>query len=252
MTTPGISDLFTSKVPASGDAGRVQRVKPQRAAPARTGWPCPPLVEGADRRRVEVVSRRSRTGATATSGGRERRECAALEARLRSTCRRRATPVAAVVVDDREADGVGVQSSAGRDEIRFPSDFHIFSPRRPIRRGASADEGLAVTTRTGRSRTRGGEHEVPAAAVDVEGDPSSRSASAEHSMCHRRPGPSATSQAGSLGSEGCQSRSRAGRACSGRRIAAVDRSELEHLGAVEVADLPNWGRCHFEVHVPGW
>jgi len=252
MTTPGISDLSPRRCPRLGDAGRVQRVTPKRAAPARTGWRCPPPRRGrGSPRRVEVVVEALAHRADGDVGvaGSRRRVPPALEARLRiHDVGAVPLPVAAVVVDEHgEADGVGVpvlQQVADEDQVPERLRHLLAAEADQSDVEPVPDEGLARhRLGLGGLALVVGEHEVPAAAVDVEGDPSSRSASAEHSMCHPGgPGPSATPRPARREARAARARSRAGRACSGRRIAAVDRSELEHLGAVEVADLPELGK----------
>ena len=82
---------------------------------------------------------------------------------------------------------------------------------------------------------------------------SSRSASAEHSMCQPgRPGPHSDSHDGSSGADGCQrTKSSGSRLFGSSGLPPRSRGQFEHLVALEVADLTEaLELVHVEVHRP--
>ena len=158
-------------------------------------------------------------------------------------CRRRPLPVVPVVV--------GQQGQAHRHRLATPSEVadedqvaratwtSWSRPARPARRGASAGRRACPVTDShwatshswwGKTRSR-----PPPWRSMV--SPSSRRASAEHSMCQPgRPGPQRDSQAGSSGSDGCHSTKSSGsRLLGSSGLPPCSAARRSMRGRIEVA-----------------
>ena len=127
-------------------------------------------------------------------------------------------------------------------KTRLPSDFDIFVPSRPDQADVEPVAGRRACPVTdsdwaashswcGKTRSR------PPPWMSMV-SPSSRSARAEHSMCHPgRPGPQRDSQAGSSGSEGCHSTKSSGsRLLGSSGFPPCSAASSSMSGAVEAAE----------------
>jgi len=220
-----------------GPAGGVRRLVEARIAPGVSS-----------RRRGARAPRRRRR----RRGRSRRRVPPALEARLRIPMSAPCHSSRCVVVDEHgERMASASQSFSSRRRRSGSERLDIFSPRgRPIRREPVPDEGWPVTDSDWAVShswwgTRG-----PGAAVDVEVT-RARAAPARSTRCAPGGRPSATPRPARREARAARARSRAGRACSGRRIAAVTAASSSIWERSRWLTFPNWGRSPFEYTLPG-